>query len=246
MLVQVFFNGKQQLIGVNGLNQVIGYLMTDRLIHHILFFALGNHHHRQRWADVTNGSQRLQPRKSGHIFIEKDNIERLFMAGIDSILSADNGNYLKSLVLQKEDMRLKEINFVVCPEDFIFFITHHNGINSDILDIERQKVGIRICSSLKRSTFAPLNHLKEREMKTVTIDELRDQMPEVIQEVKAGYQVRIYDNENLPLGVFVPLGEALSPRKWHPGPGKLGMLKGTFREVGDGRMTLEEFLGEEI
>lgn len=84
-------------------------------------------------------------------------------------------------------------------------------------------------------------------MKTVTIDELRDQMPEVIQEVRDGYHVRVYDNTYYPIGVFVPVDEAPKPQKRHPGPRRIGILDGiaTFTEVGNGRMTVEEFLGEE-
>jgi antitoxin (DNA-binding transcriptional repressor) of toxin-antitoxin stability system len=84
-------------------------------------------------------------------------------------------------------------------------------------------------------------------MKTVTVNEMISQISDVMKEVKEGYQVKIYDDEDIPLAVLVPVGEALTPRKWHPGPYKIGMYDGigTFKEVGDGRMTLEEFLGEE-
>ncbi len=43
--VDVLLQCQQNLVGVHGLDQIVGNLLSDGLIHDVLFLALGHHHH---------------------------------------------------------------------------------------------------------------------------------------------------------------------------------------------------------
>ena len=42
-LVEVLLEGEENLVGIDGLDEVVGYLGTDGLIHYILLFTFGHH-----------------------------------------------------------------------------------------------------------------------------------------------------------------------------------------------------------
>ena len=43
MAVDVFLQGQQDLVGIDGLDQIVGNLLADGLFHDILLFTLGHH-----------------------------------------------------------------------------------------------------------------------------------------------------------------------------------------------------------
>jgi antitoxin (DNA-binding transcriptional repressor) of toxin-antitoxin stability system len=76
-------------------------------------------------------------------------------------------------------------------------------------------------------------------MKAYTVGELKARFSDVLSQVKNGESVEVlYGRAKEPVAMFVPKAKKKPPRK-------LGILTGkmTFREKGDGKITLEEFLG---
>ncbi|MDR1452704.1 MAG: prevent-host-death protein [Candidatus Margulisbacteria bacterium] len=76
-------------------------------------------------------------------------------------------------------------------------------------------------------------------MKSYTVGELKAHFSAVLSQVKNGESVEVlYGRAKEPVAMFVPKAEKKPPRK-------LGILAGkmVFKEKGDGKITLEEFLG---
>ena len=46
-LVDMLFQTKQYLTRVDGLDEIVGYFLSDGLLHDLLFLGLGDHHHGQ-------------------------------------------------------------------------------------------------------------------------------------------------------------------------------------------------------
>lgn len=42
-VVEIFLYGEENLIGIDRLDEVIGYFVSDGLVHDVFFFALGDH-----------------------------------------------------------------------------------------------------------------------------------------------------------------------------------------------------------
>ena len=80
-------------------------------------------------------------------------------------------------------------------------------------------------------------------MKAMTVGELKTHFSKVLEEVKQGNKVDIlYGRTKKPVATLSPYREERTGRR------KLGILEGiaTFEEVGDGKITLEEFFGEDF
>ena len=45
LLMDILFQGEQYLVRVDGLDEVVGNLGADGLVHDVLLLALGHHHH---------------------------------------------------------------------------------------------------------------------------------------------------------------------------------------------------------
>ncbi|GBR74865.1 antitoxin phd [Candidatus Termititenax aidoneus] len=76
-------------------------------------------------------------------------------------------------------------------------------------------------------------------MKSYTVGELKARFSDVLSLVKDGESVEVlYGRAKKPVAMFMPYKPKLPKRK-------LGILDGkaTFKEKGDGKITLEEFLG---
>lgn len=75
-------------------------------------------------------------------------------------------------------------------------------------------------------------------MLQMTVGDLKAQFSMVLQQIKAGNDVEIlYGRSKTPVARITGVEKVEKKRR------ALGTYKGTFTEVGDGKITLEEFLG---
>ncbi len=75
-------------------------------------------------------------------------------------------------------------------------------------------------------------------MLQMTVGDLKAQFSMVLQQIKAGNDVEIlYGRSKTPVARITGVEKVEKKRR------VLGTYKGTFTEVGDGKITLEEFLG---
>jgi len=69
LAMDILLERKQNLIGIDGLDEIVGYLLSDGLLHNVLLFALGNHHHRYRRVNLLEFSQGFQTAYSRHLLV---------------------------------------------------------------------------------------------------------------------------------------------------------------------------------
>ncbi|MDR1182098.1 MAG: hypothetical protein LBL13_09000 [Bacteroidales bacterium] len=77
-------------------------------------------------------------------------------------------------------------------------------------------------------------------MKEVTVEEVKTHFSDILLQVKNGEKVKIlYGKSKKPIAMIVPLEEEKDT------PRKIGILDGvaSYKEDGDGKISLEEFLG---
>ena len=59
--MDVLLQRQQNLVGIHGFDQVVGNLLSDSLVHNVLLFTLGHHHHRQLGGNLLDALQGFQP-----------------------------------------------------------------------------------------------------------------------------------------------------------------------------------------
>ena len=78
-----------------------------------------------------------------------------------------------------------------------------------------------------------------KNMNAMTVAEIKTHFSDVLVRVKNGENIKIlYGKAKKPVAMIVPIENMDSPRR-------IGILDGkaTFKEIGDGKITEEEFLG---
>jgi antitoxin (DNA-binding transcriptional repressor) of toxin-antitoxin stability system len=76
-------------------------------------------------------------------------------------------------------------------------------------------------------------------MKALTVAEVKTHFSDILFQVKNGEKVKIlYGKSKIPIAMIIPLENTTIPRK-------IGILDGiaSYKEEGDGKISLEEFLG---
>ena len=68
--VNVFLQREQYLVGVYRLDQVVGNLLSDGLVHDVLLLTLGDHHHGRGRRYFLDALQRFQSAQTRHLLIE--------------------------------------------------------------------------------------------------------------------------------------------------------------------------------
>jgi antitoxin (DNA-binding transcriptional repressor) of toxin-antitoxin stability system len=77
-------------------------------------------------------------------------------------------------------------------------------------------------------------------MEAIAVVNIQNHFSEILKEVRNGKKVGImYDGLKTPVAMIVPYIEEKKAKR------KIGILDGkaTFKEIGDGKITMEEFLG---
>ena len=120
----ILLDRQKKLVRVDRLDQVIGDLVTDGLVHDAFFFTFGHHHDRYVGVDLFDMGQCFQTSQTGHVLVEENNIERLLPATVDSILPTDHRNYFISFILQKQNVRFQQIDLIICPKYSVFLYCH--------------------------------------------------------------------------------------------------------------------------
>ena len=106
-LIQNLFERKQNLVGVQWLDQVIGHFGADGLLHNVLLLTLGDHHARQVGTALLDPLQGFQSGETGHVFIQKDHIHNpLVLKGFEEGSTICESCDFISLGLQEEDVGL--------------------------------------------------------------------------------------------------------------------------------------------
>ena len=79
-LVDMLLQAQQYLAGVDGLDEVVGYLLADSLLHDALLLALGDHNDGYLGMQALDLLERLQSVQARHVLVQKDDVRPVLMA----------------------------------------------------------------------------------------------------------------------------------------------------------------------
>ena len=119
LLLDVLLERQQNLCGIDWLDEVVGNLRADCLLHDVLLFTLRHHHHRRSRQQFLYAGQCLEAAQTRHVLVEQDEVERLFRTTVECIVTVRHGFHLITFLLEKKDVSLQELNLVVNPKQFI-------------------------------------------------------------------------------------------------------------------------------
>ena len=103
-------------MGLTGLMKIVGYLLPDGLLHDVLFFALGNHHHAYRRIYLLEFAQGFQTADTRHLLVEQYQIEVALTTLIDSIGTVAHSHDLIAFLLEEHDVCPQLLYLVVYPK----------------------------------------------------------------------------------------------------------------------------------
>ena len=116
LLVDVLFECEQNLTGIDGLDKIVGNLLSDGLIHDVLLFALGHHNY---WCGGRNFLNLLQGFKScdtRHHLVEQHKVEIALTTFLYGIVTVVDGGDVIALLLQKDNVGAQHFYLVVNPQ----------------------------------------------------------------------------------------------------------------------------------
>ena len=73
----MLLQGDENLVGVDGLYQIVGYLVADGLVHDVLLLAFGNHDYRDVGRRLFDAREGFEAGESGHVLVEDYKVEVL-------------------------------------------------------------------------------------------------------------------------------------------------------------------------
>ena len=116
LTVDVLLERQENLVGVHGLDEVVGYLLSDGLLHDVLLLALGNHHHGYRGINLLELAQGFQSADTRHLLVEQHEVEVALTAQVEGIGTVAYGHDFIAFLLKEHDVALELLNLVVYPE----------------------------------------------------------------------------------------------------------------------------------
>ena len=124
--MDVLLQSKENLVGVDRLDKIVGNLLANGLLHDVLLFTFGYHHHGRGWADLLDALQGFQSRKAWHLLVEQHQVKGThsrrrtspepFLTQVYGIGTIRGGGHLIALFLQEDDMSLQQLHLIVYPQ----------------------------------------------------------------------------------------------------------------------------------
>ena len=118
LLVDVFLDREQHLIGIHGLDEVVGDLRSHGLVHDVLLLALGDHDDGCRRAHLLDLGQGFESGHAGHHLVEDNQVVGPFGGHVYRVVSVVAGVHLVAFLREKQHVRFQQFHFVVHPEYF--------------------------------------------------------------------------------------------------------------------------------
>ena len=132
--VYVFLNAQQDLVGVDGLDEVVGDFRADGLVHNIFLLVFRYHHHGRVHPALFELRERFEAAEAGHVFIEKYEVEIFFLAQFERVRAVGSGGNVITFLFEKQDVGAEQVNLVVHPKQSA--VCH-----CDIFYIQRRSYG---------------------------------------------------------------------------------------------------------
>ena len=116
LAVYVLLQREQNLVRVDRLDEVVGYLRADSHVHDVLLLAFRHHHYGCGRRQLLYLLQRFESADAGHHLVEQHQVELMLLALFDGICSVAHGHHLVSFALKEDDVGAQEFNLVVYPQ----------------------------------------------------------------------------------------------------------------------------------
>ena len=100
-MVQILFQAQQNLVGVHGLDQIIGNFGADGFLHDVFFLAFGDHDHRDGRFLFLHFRKRFQAAHSRHVLVQKDNVEIGVFENINRVTPVVAGRHAVIFLFQE-------------------------------------------------------------------------------------------------------------------------------------------------
>ena len=117
--MEVLLYREKNLVGIDGLYEIVGDFIPDGLIHYVLFFALGYHDHGNLRSEFFYPLKRFESCQAGHILVEDNEVERLAADELEGVAAVVGGNGFVTLRAEEQYVGLQKVYFVVGPEDCV-------------------------------------------------------------------------------------------------------------------------------
>ena len=114
--VDILLQRQQDLVGVHGLDQVVGNLLSDGLFHNVLLLTLRHHDHREGWLQLLDAAQRLQSVQTWHLLVEQHQVEVMLSAQVDGIAAVGHSHHLIALLLEEKQVCLQQLDLIIHPK----------------------------------------------------------------------------------------------------------------------------------
>ena len=115
LAMYILFQREEYLMRIDWLDEIIGYLGSNRLVHDILLLALCHHHHGRGGRNLLDTLQGFQSCESRHHLIEQDKVERTLPTLFYRIGSVAHRHHLITFLFQEDDVRAQQFYLIVHP-----------------------------------------------------------------------------------------------------------------------------------
>ena len=114
--MNVLLQRQKNLIGVDWFYQIVGYLLSDGLVHYILLFTLRNHYDGRGWRNFLYLLQGFESGDSWHHLVEQHEVEIALTTLLYGVVAVVDGSDVVAFLLQKDNMGTQHLNLVVYPQ----------------------------------------------------------------------------------------------------------------------------------
>ena len=114
--MDILFQRNENLIGVYRLDEIVGNLTPDSLVHDVFFLAFRNHHYRCCRLNVLYSLQSFKTGQARHHLIEQDKIESFLTTKLNSIYAIAHRYYVVAFLLKEDDVTFQQIYLIIYPQ----------------------------------------------------------------------------------------------------------------------------------
>ena len=114
--MDVLLQRKENLDGVDRLDEIVGNLGSDGLVHDVLLLALRHHDDGRGRLNLLDALQSLQSRETRHHLIKKHQVKGVATALLDGIGSIADRYHLVAFLFEKDDMSFEEFYLIINPK----------------------------------------------------------------------------------------------------------------------------------
>ena len=116
LAVDVLLQRQQYLVGIDGFDEVVGYLASDGLVHDVLLLALGHHDDRHGGGYLLDALQGVESGESGHHLVEQHEVEVVLLTLLNGVRAVGHCYYFVAFLFQKEQVGLQQFHLIVSPK----------------------------------------------------------------------------------------------------------------------------------